>query len=282
MLFRLILVLAIAAGLVLFTLQNMTPTLQLMFLGMQSPALPLSWWVLGAIAAGSLTTLLIGFFFGLSTFVARQVMQSQFRRAMRQETDQPRPPDTRSSRPGKSRNQEEDAAWKDWSGYETPRDRTSDRTSPNAATNAASKAAASSTRRAEPVNDSVDDWERPPQDSWEASDANDASTPSDRPRSSPVSSASKTFQTPGSSRPSARPSARADSSYAYGSQNPGPSGVGRTEKVVDADYRVLVPPVRPLDPVSPPPITPPAVTPPAPAESADDWFEEGNDEFKDK
>ena len=69
---RLILLLGIAGILLLFALQNWTPAMQLVFLGLRSPAFPLSLWVLGAIAAGILTTLVIAGLFRLTGFTAQR------------------------------------------------------------------------------------------------------------------------------------------------------------------------------------------------------------------
>ncbi|MCY7321682.1 MAG: hypothetical protein LH660_07740 [Phormidesmis sp. CAN_BIN36] len=69
---RLILLLGIAATLLLFALQNWTPSMQLVFLGIRSPAFPLALWVLGAIAAGILTTLMIAGLFRLTGFSAQR------------------------------------------------------------------------------------------------------------------------------------------------------------------------------------------------------------------
>ncbi len=79
MLFRLILLLAIVGGLVLFTWSNLQP-LPLIFLGIQLPAFPLAFWVLGAIGAGVLTTLLINILYSLSHYAAGRAVRSQFRK----------------------------------------------------------------------------------------------------------------------------------------------------------------------------------------------------------
>jgi hypothetical protein len=65
--------------------------------------------------------------------------------------------------------------------------------------------------------------------------------------------------------------------YSYSYSDPKDSGVGKAEPVigqpvVDADYRVIVPPLRSLDD------TPAPIEDPEP-DSADDWFE---DEFDDR
>jgi uncharacterized integral membrane protein len=56
---RIVLVLLIIGGLVLFALQNWSPPIALVILGFRTLALPLGVWVLGAIGAGALTTAVI-------------------------------------------------------------------------------------------------------------------------------------------------------------------------------------------------------------------------------
>ncbi|MEL6224127.1 MAG: hypothetical protein AAFR31_15950 [Cyanobacteria bacterium J06627_8] len=56
---NLLLLILLVASLVIFILGNMTPVVPLVILGTQTQAFPLAIWLLGAIAAGALTTLLI-------------------------------------------------------------------------------------------------------------------------------------------------------------------------------------------------------------------------------
>jgi len=57
--FRLAFLIFTLAALVIFALQNVAPVLPLVVLGMQTQALPLAVWVVGAIAAGAVTTILL-------------------------------------------------------------------------------------------------------------------------------------------------------------------------------------------------------------------------------
>jgi uncharacterized integral membrane protein len=59
---RIIALIAVLVALVVFTVQNLSPALPLVFLGGQTQALPLAFWLLGAIALGSITALLIAGF----------------------------------------------------------------------------------------------------------------------------------------------------------------------------------------------------------------------------
>ncbi|MGL5195894.1 MAG: hypothetical protein ACRC8Y_20100 [Chroococcales cyanobacterium] len=63
--FRNVLLLVVLGGLTIFALQNTSPSLSLVFLGMRSIALPLSVWILAAIALGVLTAWAIAILFGL-------------------------------------------------------------------------------------------------------------------------------------------------------------------------------------------------------------------------
>lgn len=56
---RLILLVVVLVALVVLTLQNLSPALSLVFLGGKTQALPLAFWLLSAIALGSLITILI-------------------------------------------------------------------------------------------------------------------------------------------------------------------------------------------------------------------------------
>lgn len=71
-LLRFIVILAVAGILVIFTLSNSTVPMSIVFLGIRSPTMPLSLWILGAIALGVATTAAINILFGLARFTARR------------------------------------------------------------------------------------------------------------------------------------------------------------------------------------------------------------------
>ncbi|MBF2028609.1 MAG: hypothetical protein IGS48_17900 [Oscillatoriales cyanobacterium C42_A2020_001] len=264
MLFRLVLLLAIAGGLMVFTLQNLTPLIPLVFLGIRFPALPLSWWVLGAIAAGGLTTLAIQVLFGLSNFVAGQTVRSRVRNpqgtgfANRWSAGTSAPADAARSTTRSTRNEtDDDAAWKDWRGYEAAERRTP------------SNAGSRQTTSKEPL----DDWERPLSDDWEDSKPPNANRAASSPRDRVAPEDLKNFE----AKSPPNQASQSGSTYSYNYREPEDSGVGKQEKVVDADYRVIVPPYRSLDePIPSPPPPPPPLE-----ENADDWFEDTSDEFGD-
>ncbi|RUR72267.1 LapA family protein [Chlorogloeopsis fritschii PCC 9212] len=66
--FRLILLVALLGGLALLLAQNWSPVLPLVFLGMQTKALPLAMWILFSTAAGAATSLAISILFQLSSY----------------------------------------------------------------------------------------------------------------------------------------------------------------------------------------------------------------------
>lgn len=267
MLFRLLLLLAIAGALTVFTLQNMTPLLPLVFFGIKFPALPLSWWVLGAIGAGVLSMLAIQILFGLSNFVVGQTVRSRVRstdtRTAQSRWSASTPdsdPINRAARAGSSRartNPGDDSAWQDWRGYESPQPPPPPRSTP----------------------DPIDDWERPPSDDWERPST--SSTPRDRGSDRVQPDNFKNFET----NPAPTQGTRSGSTYSYSYREPQDSRVSSPsppveakQTVVDADFRVIVPPYKPLDePTSPIPPPPP---PPPVEDNADDWFDDSpSDEF---
>ena len=252
-LIRLVLLLGLAGGLFLLVQFNWSP-LQLTFLGVQTFALPLALWILGAIAAGVVTNLLITSLFNLSNYFAVRAARSKVRQASRRSGTQARatsesnPSFTRSST---ERTAEDDADWNDWDGYEEPQTRSSSaRSSINA--------------------DPIDDWEADPIDDWDADDVSDAPVDS--------RSAAPRVRTDYEVKQEPKTTSRTGSVYSYSYRESQDSGVGKAESVVgkpvvDAEYRVIVPPFRPLD-------EEPTKEAPTRTESADDWFEEDGDNFE--
>ncbi|NET36253.1 MAG: hypothetical protein F6K19_30215, partial [Cyanothece sp. SIO1E1] len=150
------LILLALIGLAILTLQNVSPSLPLVFLGFKTQALPLAVWVVGAVAAGVMTTLAITGLLGLSNQTARPFARPDARATSRrsntntrfrpttdteQNTEQTSMPDldwvSQSQNPasatkaaveanptanqnprdwGETRNSLED--WEDWEGYE--------------------------------------------------------------------------------------------------------------------------------------------------------------------
>jgi hypothetical protein len=267
MVFRLILLLAIVGALTVFTLQNLTPLLPLVFLGIQFPALPLSWWVLGAGAAGAISMLAIQILIGLSNFVTGQTVRSRVRARVNREAGSrgATTPDQDVGQAWKRQSRREqstvdDSTWQDWRGYESP---STQQTAPR------------------PTPQPLDDWERSLSDDWEGP-AQSSTRRSMQERGSQERVTPRREPIPPNSEPADRdvPPRRSvppDSTYSYSAQEPQDTGVNKTEPVVDADFRVIVPPYRPLDESIP--YTPPPPPPPVAEENADDWFEESSDDF---
>ncbi|MCT7986490.1 LapA family protein [Laspinema sp. A4] len=98
-----VLLLVILGGLTIFALQNTSPSLTLVFLGMRSIALPLSVWILAAIALGVVTAWAIAILFGLYRYW--DTRNPRPRRAQRPaEPIAPPPPRGNRSEPPLSRN----------------------------------------------------------------------------------------------------------------------------------------------------------------------------------
>lgn len=66
--FRTVLLLVMLGGLTIFALQNTSPSLPLVFLGTTSIALPLSVWIVAAIALGAFTAWIVANLFGLYNY----------------------------------------------------------------------------------------------------------------------------------------------------------------------------------------------------------------------
>lgn len=204
-----VLILAIA-GLALFAWQNWSPAMSLTFLGLRSLTLPLSVWILAALLAGVITYLLIYSIFGLSNYLFQQNLPPR----------RPRPSPPHSAQD------------------ETSSDR--DRLS-NARKTTDSTGSFNLNKKPESTgeNENYDDWEQAPprvNPSWDNSldeqdfeDAEESANQSSTPQNYEVKQQPKTESWSGSV-------------YSYGYRDPSGSGVGQTESVYDADYRVIIPP----------------------------------------
>lgn len=266
---RIVLLIVLVGALFIFVQSNGLPV-QLTFLGIQTPAIPLGIWILAAIGAGILTSLILNGLFHLTNRSGQQQAQSRFRRPSSRGSFQPNPnapfePSRSyqaSSSSSRSRASDDDADWKNWEGYEDRSDRSQ---------TGRDTAAAPPTQPQE----SIDDWESPASDDWDEFE--------DKPRPDPSNSSRRPTspETGYEARPSEPTTAsRSGSVYSYGYREPGNSGAGRVEpvkqarnpdepggnrpkSVVDAEYRVIVPPYQPIEPE--PPV------------DAEDWFDEDDD-----
>lgn len=269
MLFRLILLLAIAGTMTLFTLQNLSPVLPLVFLGSPTLALPLSWWILGAIAAGALTTIAITFLVGLSNFLTgqaiRQVRSSSHRNKVvepfsKTPAEKNRTAAAAAASQVKPSDAEGDAVWQDWRGYETSGSRSE------------ATASRSTTRPQSSQNDDIDDWERGMSDDWNEStreQPRDRSASASPPRRDSFEQLQPPKQEPRSS--SSSYGDRAPEAPRGGKSSGSKSSGGKTERVVDADFRVLVPPYRALE-------DEPTPTSSNSTSNPDSWFDDDEEE----
>ncbi|MBW4419751.1 MAG: hypothetical protein KME13_11045 [Myxacorys californica WJT36-NPBG1] len=201
-LLRLVVLLVVVGSLALFAVQNWFAPMQLVFLGLRSPAFPLPIWVLGAIAAGVLTTIIISILFRLNSFTAG--------RSVRRATA------TRVSSESSS------------SSYYTPPSYTPSVESPRTAWKATPP---------EPSSTSED---------WGDEDASDWFDDSDDWTDEPRDSRSSPRRTDYEVRQEPKSGSRSGSTYSYSYRDPEPPKPNSSD-VVDADYRVIIPPNRNLD-----------------------------------
>lgn len=212
--FPILLVLLLLGGLILFALQNLSPIV-LAFLGTKSLALPLGVWILLAIAAGFLTSLVIGAILQLSNYLSEQSLRSRIREMEAEKTRF------------------------NWPGRET------------------SPAAENASRQR---NDYFPERE-------EEQVQPTGSTPGDR------DSAENTIY---ERQQEPKTTYRSGSGYSYSYRNPSNSGVGRTESVYDAEYRIITPPY-----TGPEPETPENEWKSQKNEKDDDWGFDDDDDFDD-
>lgn len=226
--FRLILVLLIIGGLILLTLQNLALTLPLNFLGIQTQALPLGVWVLFSLGAGFLTSLLLAALLRFSLYLNAQSWQTQTRANFNRSSasrEAPRTPP--SPEVTKTRLQVETPQ----PSPPTPQSVFRPKDEPVTTTPSPSPVA----------DDWTNDWNTP---SPKVSDWEETPTPSPTTNPTRIQSEPPKAPTP-------------ETTYSYNAQDRDKSGVGRTEDVYDANYRVIIPPSR--------------SEPPASSQPNDDW-----------
>lgn len=192
---RLILLLAVLGCLTLLLVQNWSPVLPLVFLGLQSQPLPLSMWILFSVVAGAFTSLFITGCFQLSNYFAQ-------------------------SKPRKRRKAAETSP---------PRSTQSSKANYTAANTSQPKTAST-------TSDNFNEWESDASDDDWDFDAKTDKTPK-YDTQEPVKD-----RTNYEVNNEPKSSSRSGSVYSYSYREPSNSGVGKTESVYDADYRVLTPP----------------------------------------
>lgn len=230
---RLVLVLGIVGGLATLAWSNSSVTMSLMFLGMATPLLPLSVWLLGAIAAGAVTTLTINLLFGLSNYWAVRQLRSSVSRGRSSPSSPSRVGFGRSSRAPASQSRN-DEAWQNWEGYEQPQRAAP----PVASTRFEEKRPEAAKRADERANETGDDWDFIADDDWDVGGRSSSGPPSSRPIDSVPQG-----------RPSAGSSGDRPPKDVRSAQDQKSVTTDQSKLVVDADYRVIIPPYTP----SPPP-----------------------------
>ncbi|BAZ06497.1 hypothetical protein [Calothrix sp. NIES-3974] len=228
---RLVLIFVVIGSVTLLVIQNFSPSLAIKFLGMRSQALPFSIWVLISIVAGALTSLIISSLLRLSSFKIGGKQESFT------PPSPPRPP-------------------------QSPRERVATKNP-------------SPQPDVEPrVNRDLDEWEQTASEDWDfEDDVVQEIGKRDRPHQTPKTDYSTNVPrdkhrntrdfdddldedlfTPDQQQTSKSPAKPgSDSTYSYNYREPKQTGVGKTESVYDADYRVLVPPFYPKSEQQSPP-----------------------------
>lgn len=215
---RLVLLLIVLGGLTLFALQNLSPAISLVFLGLTLPTLPLAVWILIAIAAGFFTSLLMGALFQLSHYLSEKSLRSRIR-TLEAELASARQPRAK--------------------------------TEPASSTSYSYTGASSSYKQAASTTDN--DFE----DEADEEPGVSNQTVYERPQEPKTQ-----FQS--------------GSVYSYSYREDTNTGVGKTEDVYDAEYRVITPPYQPPNPVES------QWKSPSNEEDDEDWGFDDDDEFDDE
>ena len=205
----LIVLIVVIGGLALFTWQNWSPSLDLTFLGLKSIPLPVSILILGALVAGVVTYLSIYGIFELSNYLFKQNLQPS------------RP------RPRQSQHQNQDGQG---------RDRASQS---QGISNSQSSFNLNKDSEPREEDENFDDWKQGPpkvSNSWDGSTREQDIEESQE--SVSQDSTEKSYEV----EQEPKTESWSGSVYSYGYREPSGSGVGQTESVYDADYRVITPP----------------------------------------
>ncbi|MEG4345294.1 LapA family protein [Microcoleus sp. A003_D6] len=251
---RPVFLLVIVVGLTIFALQNVEPALSLVFLGVRSPALPLSIWILLSMAVGALTSLLISGLVAFSNYLSPTRDRTGRSSRSRPDTfaEDSRTPYTPPPSPRKQeidpdlnrQNSQTQAAASYRTEYGTSAgysSRTFLQETPNPA--GAQDYAQAGTYAAA---DDEDDWVSDGSKSGSVGSDDDWGDDRDLPAEPPVNDVAGANPRDYEAKQEPKSQSWAGSVYSYGYRDPNQSGVGQTESVYDADYRVIVPPQDPI------------------------------------
>lgn len=237
---RIVLLLLVVGGLALFALNNLSPVLSVQFLGMTSRTLPLAAWIGCAIAAGAFTSFLLQFLGYISSGSSRSgfVESDQFEEEQAQ------------TRQGSWQNRENQTSFRENSATPPP----PSPPPPPPAT---------------PKNKSASDWEETVAENWDLDEdpTSTRKTTSQRDNFGDDSSNRPSYEK--AQQPQSRSQTGSVYSWSYREAQEQDSGVGKTDVVYDANYRVITPPYQP-----------PAK--PEVEEEDEDWGFEDDDDFKDE
>ncbi|MEG3894268.1 MULTISPECIES: LapA family protein [unclassified Microcoleus] len=247
---RAVFLLIIVVGLTIFALQNVEPALSLVFLGVRSPALALSIWILLSMAVGALTSLLISGLVAFSNYLSQtrertgrssRSRPDTFAEDRRTPYTPPPPPRKQEIDPDVNReNSQTQAAASYRTEYGTPAgysSRTFQQETPNPS--GAKDYAQAGTYAAA---DDEDDWVSDGSKSVSQGGDDDWGDDRDFPAEPPVNDVAGANPRDYEAKQEPKSKSWAGSVYSYGYRDPNQSGVGQTESVYDAEYRVLVPP----------------------------------------
>ena len=278
---RAVFLLVIVVGLTIFSLQNVEPVLSLVFLGVRSPQAPFSIWILLSMATGVVTSLLISGLLGFSNYLSqprgRTDRNSGGRNTFAEDNRTPYaaspPPRKQEIDPNRDReNSQTQGATSYRTEYGTPTGysaRTFQQETPNPAV---AKDFAQSATYAAP--DDEDDWVSDGSKSGSVGSDDDWGDDRDLPAGPQVNDVAGANPRDYEANQEPKSKSWAGSVYSYGYRDPNQSGVGQTESVYDAEYRVLVPPIDPI------PKPDRAQAPKNPSvETEDDWGLDQDDVF---
>ena len=279
---RPVFLLVIVVGLTIFALQNVEPV-SLVFLGVRSPAVPLSIWILFTIGVGVVTSLLISGLLAFSNYLSQPRGRTDRHNGRNTFTEDSRKPYAASPPPRKpeidprnSRNTETQTASGYQTQYGTPtgynaRTVQQDVPPPNSG-NAKTYAQAASI----PADDDEDDWVSGSSKISSQGSEDDWGFENESPSSSAVNDVVEANPRDYEAKQEPQSQSWKGSVYSYGYRDPNQSGVGQTESVYDADYRVLVPPEEAAIPETVSPEVAKQNT-----EDEEDWGLDEDDELKD-
>jgi uncharacterized integral membrane protein len=241
---RSIFLLVIVVGLTVFALQNLEPALSLVFLGVRSPALPLSIWVLSSIAAGVVTSLLISALLSFSNYLSQSRSRTgrippdafpEDRRTPYTPPSGSRKPEIDPDRHWENRQTQQASGYRTQYGTPGGYDSRTFQQQPPPPNSPSAK---------QPVNaiDDEDDWVSDPSKNRYPSGDDDWGDEREIPARPPVNDATAPNPRDYEAKQEPKSKSWAGSVYSFGYRDPSKSGVGQTESVYDAEYRVLVPP----------------------------------------